>query len=237
MKTSIILLLALTALRLNSQTTTNLPPVLVCPADTTVECKTPAQVSVLISDPEGDALTVHWTLNGKAVQTNSVAASIPPTPTNLSFSAVLPLGTNLVTVSATDTATNSASCASKVIVVDTTPPIIAAASASPNVLWPPNHKLVNVTLTAHVTDVCSTASWKITHVDSNEGPVAPKGSGKTSPEWQITGNHTLKLLADRSGAGNGRIYSITILATNAAGNVSQPTVVTVRVPHDQSKGK
>jgi len=123
-----------------------------------------------------------------------------------------------------------------VTVVDTTAPVIVSASASPNVLWPPNHKFVNIAVTARVTDTCSSTTWKILKVTSNEA-VNAHGSGHTAPDWQITGAHTVKLLAERAGPGNGRVYSLTIQAVDASGNLSSPTVVTVTVPHDQGKGK
>ncbi len=63
---------------------------------------------------------------------------------------------------------------------------------------------------------------------------AAKGSGHTSTDWKITGDHTLTLRAERSGTGNGRVYTITIQATDVSGNTAQKTV-TVSVPHDHSK--
>jgi hypothetical protein len=51
---------------------------------------------------------------------------------------------------------------------------------------------------------------------------------------QIHGIITLKLRAERSGSGNGRIYTITITARDASGNTSQ-TNVEIKVPHDQRK--
>jgi hypothetical protein len=75
----------------------------------------------------------------------------------------------------------------------------------------------------------------ITSVQSNE-PVNGLGDGDTAPDWQITGNHTVSLRAERSGKGSGRIYTITIQATDAAGNMSTPQTVTVKVPHSSIFG-
>lgn len=140
------------------------------------------------------------------------------------------------------------------------PPVIVSASANPDVLWPPNHKMVAVTVSATVIDSCGPTSWKIIGVASNEpadgkGQSSGKGkgngkgnghgngngnsggegngSGDTTPDCQITGPHTLLLRAERDGNGDGRVYSITIQATDAAGNLSATYVVTVSVPHDQ----
>ncbi len=214
--------------------TLNSPPTVTCPADATVECGTPTEVTVVVSDADGDAMTVVWSVNGVARQTNMVAASSPPAPANVSFVASLPLGTNHVAVHVTDSATNSASCSTIIKVVDTTPPVIEAVAADPSVLWPPNHKWVDVRVMARVTDTCGSTTWKIIGVTSNE-PVNGLGDGDTSPDWMITGDHTLKLRAERSGKGNGRIYTISVQAKDESGNLSLIKTVTVKVPKSQGK--
>ena len=213
----------------------NGPPSVTCPAASTVECGTLATVAAVVSDPDGDSLTVVWTVNGVAIQTNTVPAGAPLATTSVPFSALLSLGTNGITVTVTDTAGNSSSCSTTITVVDTTPPVIGSVTATPNVLWPPNHKMVSVRVQAHVTDTCGPSTWKIVSVSSNEAADA-KGSGHTATDWQITADHTLKLRAERSGKGTGRIYTITIQATDASGNTSRKTL-TVTVPHDHSKKK
>lgn len=212
----------------------NSPPQVSCGANTTVECGSSSETTVIVSDPEGDALSVVWTVNGTAVQTNTVAASNPPASANVSYSATLPVGTNVIGVTVTDAATNSASCSSQVIVVDTTPPVIDSVRAEPNVLWPPNHRLVPIRLTARVSDSCSDTAWKVVEVSSSEVDNG-RGDGNTSGDWLITGDHTVKLRAERSGNGSGRLYSITIQAYDSAGNASAIRTVNVLVP--KSKGK
>ncbi len=207
----------------------NEPPVVVCPAPETVECGSPATLVALFSDPEGDPLAVVWFVNGSAVQTNSLPARAPGLPAMASLTESFPLGSNIVMVVAADTASNVVSCATSIVVVDTTPPVIVSASASPATLWPPNHKLVNVIVQAQVFDACSATTWKIVRVTSNEA-VNARGSGNTEPDWIITGDHTLQLRAERSGTGNGRIYTISLQARDAAGNVSRTSTVTVTVP-------
>lgn len=115
-----------------------------------------------------------------------------------------------------------------VIVNDTTSPTIISLAASPNILWPPNHKMVQVTLSATVSENCdSNPITKIVSVTSNE-PVNGTGDGDTAPDWEITGNMTINLRAERSGNGNGRIYTITVKSTDASGNSStQDVLVTV----------
>ena len=152
------------------------------------------------------------------------------------FSGALPLGTNLITVAVADSAGYTATCGTTVTVVDTTPPVIVAASASPNMLWPPNHKMVTVTVNAVVTDNCGPAPWKIISVQSNE-PVNGLGDGNTSRDWKISGDHTVVLRAERSGTGSGRIYTLTLQAKDASGNLSTPAAVTVTVPKSQGQAQ
>lgn len=216
---------------------TNSPPSITCPGPSVVECPAPAEVTVLVSDPDGDALTVVWSVDGTPFRTNSVAASNPPAAANLSFSESLALGAHVVGVLVTDSAGNTASCSSAVTVVDTVPPVITSVSATPNSLWPPNHKMVPVKINATVTDACGPTTWKIIRVTSNE-PVNEGGSGNTAPDWKITGDHAVNLRAERSGRGDGRTYTITIQAVDAAGNLSQTATTTVNVPKSQgNRGK
>jgi hypothetical protein len=212
----------------------NAPPVVTCPKDSTVECGTETQVAVEVSDPEGDALSVVWNLNGLPVHTNLVAVSNPPASTNVTLTGQFPLGTNVVGVVVTDSSKNTAACSTILKVVDTVPPVITALAASPNSLWPPNHKMVDVQIRATPRDACGPVRWKITRVRSSER-INGFGDGNSSPDWQITGDHTLKLRAERSGGAGGRVYTITAVATDAAGNVSAPGTVTVNVAHDQGK--
>ncbi len=115
---------------------------------------------------------------------------------------------------------------------DTTPPTINAAAAIPSVLWPPNHKMAPVSLSVSVSDTCNTAAaCQIAALTSDE-PVNGLGDGDTTPDWQITGNLTTNLRAERSGSGKGRVYTIMIQCTDMSGNSSSKSV-TVTVPHNR----
>jgi hypothetical protein len=121
-----------------------------------------------------------------------------------------------------------------VIVEDTTPPSIDSISASPDVIWPPNHKMVAVTISVAASDNCDTnPTSQIISISSNE-PENGLGDGDTAPDWEITGDLTASLRAERSGNGSGRVYTIAVRCTDSAGN-SADRQVTVTVPHDQKK--
>lgn len=117
---------------------------------------------------------------------------------------------------------------------DITPPTIVKIAANPRILWPPNHKMVKVTLKVFCKDdwdpkpVC-----RIVKVTSNE-PENGLGDGDTGPDWEFSGkpgDYRLKLRAERAGGGTGRIYTIHVECTDDAGNSSVATVQVI-VPHD-----
>ncbi|HET6890303.1 MAG TPA: proprotein convertase P-domain-containing protein [Pyrinomonadaceae bacterium] len=142
-----------------------------------------------------------------------------------------PVGTTTVTATVTRADSTTQSCSFDITVNDTEGPVIYGASASPSLLRPPNHKMRDITVNYSVSDNCTAAGAIITSiysVTSNE-PVNGTDDGDTAPDWEIVNNHLVKLRAERSGNGTGRIYTITIKATDAAGNRSFQTV-TVSVP-------
>jgi hypothetical protein len=122
-----------------------------------------------------------------------------------------------------------------VTVTDTNPPVITSVRVAPAQLWPPNHKLKTISVQADVTDDCSATTWKVISVSSNEADNG-KGDGNTTNDAQIIGDHAVKLRAERAGGGSGRVYTITVQATDAAGNLSEPKTATVAVPHSKGKG-
>ena len=114
------------------------------------------------------------------------------------------------------------------------PPTITGASANPSVLWPPNHKLENVTVNYNVIDNCPLPANSCTlSVTSNE-PINGTGDGNTSPDWIILDAHHVQLRAERAGKGNGRVYAIGITCTDSGGNSSHQHLE-VSVPHDQGR--
>ena len=138
------------------------------------------------------------------------------------------VGTYPIVYSARD-GYNTTSVTRFVTVVDTTPPTIAAITATPDVLWPPNGQFVAVTIAVTATDLGGEPSCRITRVGSSEP--GKQGGAKAGPDFAITGPLTLDLRADREGKGSGRIYTMTIACTDASGNSSSGTA-RVTVPHD-----
>ncbi len=163
-------------------------------------------------------------------------ASISVSPTSFTCSDV---GPNTVTLTVTDINGNVGTADATVTVEDNIPPEISNVSASPEVLWPPNHKMVTVEIIdASISDNCGDidlGNCRIVSVTSNE-PINGSGDGNTDPDFEITGDLTADLRAEKSGSGNGRIYIMTLECTDTNENTSTATV-DISVPHDQGKKK
>jgi Subtilase family/HYR domain len=191
----------------------NTPPSIVCPAPITV----PAA-------PGTCSATVAFTPT--ASDTCSPPASIVSTPASGS---IFPIGTTMVTSKATDAALNFATCTFPVTVVDQQAPVVTNLSATPSMLWPANHTMVDVTVGFDISDNCSGVCTLT--VSSNESTNGA-GDGNTSPDWNVIDLHHVQLRAERSGGGNGRIYTLKLTCTDPAGNATVKTT-TVVVPHNQ----
>jgi hypothetical protein len=146
-----------------------------------------------------------------------------------------PVGVTTVTATATDASANTSTCSFTITVNDVEPPVIHDLSLSPRILWPPNHKLKDVTVNYTSTDNCpGPITCQIT-VTSNE-PANGHGDGNTGHDWVIVDDHHIKLRAERSGNGKGRIYTITVSCTDQHGNTGTATA-TERVPHSLAEIK
>ena len=102
-------------------------------------------------------------------------------------------------------------------------PEVTAASATPQTLWPPNHQMVDVEVPFAVSTECATCSLSVT---SNE-PENGLGDGDTGPDYEIVDAHHVRLRAERSGTGDGRVYTIAITCLNGAGTTVRTVPVTV----------
>jgi len=111
--------------------------------------------------------------------------------------------------------------------IDKTPPSVSI-TASPNLLWPPDHTMIDVTIDGLADD-------------------GPDGSGLKSAQIKVEDEYgeveltvagfstTVQLEAWRDAHDHdGRVYTISITATDYAGNMSTAET-TVTVPHDQAE--
>ncbi len=147
----------------------------------------------------------------------------------------LPLGENWVSLTVTDESGKSDTCQALVTVIDTTPPEISV-SVSPNTLWPPNHKMVDVGFSFEVSDICDPDPAVSIEVTSDEPTATAPGAGgsKHAPDAEVTEDGRVLLRAERSGKSDGRVYQLTVTATDACDNSSSESV-SVKVNHDKKK--
>lgn len=195
-----------------------------------------------VSDYDNDQLHYVWYEGGTPFNCEGLVqaptGSSPGTPVTLP-TCVLPhlvIGSHTVTLRVNDSFNPPVSSDVTINIVDTTAPTLAPQTDK-TILWPPNHKMVNIIIDTHAFDDSGLPVTLTAAVASNE-PQSGLGDGDMSPDWttpvinQATGKITLQLRAERSGSGNGRIYIVTIAATDYSGNISTANVA-INVPHDQ----
>jgi hypothetical protein len=206
----------------------NVAPTAVAGPDQAAECASHAGSTVTLAsagsaDTDGQITLYEWFENGKRIATGPTAA------VTLAFGA----HTILLRTTDDDGGTND-----DVVVVnirDTQAPMVAMV-VSPTRLWPPNHTMHVVARGASASDVCDPAPalrFAITSDESENG----LGDGDTAPDWVVeaSGASVADVLvrAERSGLGDGRLYTIRATAIDRAGNTSGAAVGTVTVPHNQ----
>lgn len=164
------------------------------------------------------------------------------TPTATASLSVIGEGTHNIYCTATDGLGNSGAESGSVntatVNIDTVPPQIVSLSVSPNTIWPPNHKMVDVTISGSASDILS-------GVTSVKGEIADEYSTlnippvarvfTATPGAPVSFSLPVKLEAWRNGNDpDGRVYAIHVTTTDEAGNtvISESTVL---VPHDKRK--
>jgi len=142
-------------------------------------------------------------------------------------------GSYVIQLQVRDAAGNTTTATTSHTVVDTSPPQILRATPSKQYLWPPNHKMVPISVGVTLADNCGNTSAQcgITHVTSNE-PINGPGDGNTRWDWEILSPMSVNLRAERAGLLNDRIYTLWFNCTDAGGATVTGTT-TVTVPHDQ----
>jgi len=111
------------------------------------------------------------------------------------------------------------------------PPDATGAFASPDTLWPVNHKMTAVTILG-VTDPDGDPVTITINAIYQDEPVNDTGDGSTAPDGGGIGTATALIRAERNGGGNGRYYHILFTATDSFGNTCEG-VVRVSVPVNQ----
>ena len=180
------------------------------------------------SDPDGDALAYSWVqVSGPAVVLNDANSPFPYFTAPFVGAAGATLKFQLTVDDGFDgTSTDTATVSLKNI---NDPPTLVNPRASVACLWPPNHKMVPISILG-VVDPDNNSTLRVTSVTQDEATNG-LGDGDTAIDAIINADGTVLLRAERSGKGNGRVYHIHFTASDLEGSVSG--VVTVCVPHDK----
>jgi Bacterial Ig domain len=179
------------------------------------------------SDVDGDALAA-------ALVTPPAQQDVFAFNPDGSFTYKPPAGfTGLVsfTYKAQDGAADSNVATVNITVADTQGPALVSTVTATS-LWPPNHNLVNVGLAVSAADNSGDPVQISVAVYSDEDDLTP-GSPEHSPDAKDIAPGTLRLRAERDGAGDGRVYLIIITATDSSSNTSR-NCLTVVVPKSKS---
>ena len=211
----------------------NNPPVANAGHDQTVEVGEDCMASITLdgggsSDSDEDPLSYIWTWNGGS------ATEAQPT-------IQLPLGVHTIKLVVNDGNLNSEPDYVTITVNVDTPPAISF-TVSPDTLWPPNHKMVLISVEITVSDNCDPDPVvELESITMNEGEETDTfdpeydstvGDGHTVDDIQVDEDGNIYLRAERAGTGSGRIYTISYAAVDASGNRATDSV-TVTVPHKQ----
>ena len=188
----------------------------------TYEIDAPVALSGEVSDFDGDLLQFSWKLDGNPLCSGSIAAPAGGAPIGIGACAApgLALGSHSAVLSVSDGVNAPVQSGVTLMIVDTSVPTLAPAVA-PGILWPPDHRMVDVAIDAHAADNGGTVSLSAAIV-SNE-PQEGLGDGDTAQDWtdpvidQATGRIAFRLRAERSGRGDGRTYTVIVTATDGAG--------------------
>jgi DNA-binding beta-propeller fold protein YncE len=196
-------------------------------------------------DFDGDTLSYKWLDDNNNVLASGTVATTPggepvaiPDLNVPAGDARFPVGEHTVRLQVSDGINEPVTDSVSVEVTDTTAPSLSPVP-SVTILWPPNHKLIPVTIWANAFDNGGGDIVLSVKVQSSE-PADAIGDGNTDVDYYIdsvnneTGVIELRLRSERAGKGDGRVYTITITATDANQNQSN-AAVQILAPHDKSK--
>jgi len=122
-----------------------------------------------------------------------------------------------------ETPVHFASFVTRFLLADNQPPDCSGATASPSVIWPPNGKMIPVSILGVTDPEGDSVALKVTGISQDEPGAAFSGIGSS----------VAQVKAERGGKGDGRVYRILFEATEPSG-ASCAGEVTVCVPHDRS---
>jgi hypothetical protein len=218
----------------------NSPPTVAPSGGGTYQIWSDISLSGSLSDYDGETIIYKW-IEGSTLlfsgTVNTTFGGAPVTIPEYVIAGGLPLGTHTLTLEVGD-GIHTVSSSITVTVVDTVAPSLTPV-ANTTILWPPNHKMVDVTINSNATDNSNGAVSLTVMVNCNEPPDYDN-DGNIIPDYSIvqidqaSGVIYLQLRASKAGSKGERIYTVTITATDESGNSSSADVQ-IKVPHDMKK--
>ncbi len=203
----------------------NSPPVVEPMGEGVYEAGSPVVMGACVSDYDGDPLSYCWLENGTVLASGSVQTLKGGNLVHLrTMIKDLPLGVHIVEFQVNDGINPPVTHRIPVTIADTTPPRISPV-ADRTYLWPPDHRMVRVSIEANVSDNSGLPVTLGAFVSSNE-PETGLGEWDVGPDWNIVaidpvrGTIALELRAERSERGDGRKYTVTITAIDHARNIA-----------------
>lgn len=174
--------------------------------------------TVYVSDADLGTPTVNDNCPGVDYQRSGVPAN------NL-----FPVGVTTITYTAMDAVGRTKTATQTVTITDNTAPVFTTnLTASPDVLWPPDHKLKDITLNYGVYDACGCTP--VITVTSSD-PISGVTDGDKFPDWVVVNDHLVQLRAERGNGKEARVYKVKVSCADASNNsVSQE--VEVRIAHN-----
>ncbi|WP_063891781.1 family 20 glycosylhydrolase [Paenibacillus sp. Soil787] len=204
----------------------NIPPVTVAKLDGTKFgewYQTPVTITLDATDNFSGVADTFYTVDGGTEQKGTSVTIIEE-------------GNHTISYWSVDKAGNVETPHTAVVQLDKTAPTLHVV-LDKIIFWPANHQMITVSASVYAEDSHSgIESVVLTSIISNE---SDNGLGDSQTLNDIQGaelgtlDTTFLLRAERSGKGNGRIYTLTYTAFDHAGNKTSASS-TVTVPHDES---
>src|SRR5439155_19899333 len=132
--------------------------------------------------------------------TTTTTTTTPPTTTTTTTSSSTTTSTRLPT---TTTTSSTATTTTTATLPNSAPPDCSAATAEPARLWPPNHKLVDVSIVGVTDPDGDPVIISVTGLTQDE-PIGFEDLSNPCPDASGVGSSIARLRAERRGSGDGR---------------------------------
>jgi hypothetical protein len=187
--------------------------------DVVLECESENGTEYTLNGtaPTGDLIVNEWTTDPEVDLEN--ADTLTPT-------GEFPLGETTATLTSTEDGSDPESDSATVTVADTEAPVVRV-TVEPFELWPPNRRMHEVEVQVSVSDRCSGEGDYEVELIAATSSEPDNGRGDANTVNDIQGadvgsdDRDVMLRAERTGNGNGRVYTLTYRVTDRSGNETE----------------